>query len=356
MIQGMALGSIIDESLEVEMNWNEHLNGDSLSWLANSPIPEIRYLTGRDLLDLPDTHPQQQSTSIEAHSSGMIAEVLSKIEGDGYWQKPGPGYGPKYKSTVWSLTLLAQLGARVDGDPRVEQACRYILDHAVSKHGQFSYNAQPSGTIDCLQGNLTWALLSMGCSDPRLDLALDWMSRTVTGEGIAPLTDKKAERRYSTYKCGPGFACGANNKLPCAWGAAKVLMAFSETSAEKRNPLMLEAIRQGVEFFFSVDPVTATYPIGTASNPSSDWWKFGFPVFYITDLLQVADALTALGYSHDPRLLSTLDLILNKQDDQGRWKLEYRYGPKTWGNFGKAGEPNEWVTLRALRVLKRAFS
>ena len=44
----------------------------------------------------------------------------------------------------------------------------------------------PSGTIDCLQGNLCWALLELGCDDPRLDGAFDWMARTVTGEGMAP--------------------------------------------------------------------------------------------------------------------------------------------------------------------------
>jgi hypothetical protein len=336
------------------MAWTDKLKGDSVTWLVNSPIPEIRYMAGRDLLDLADSDPNQQTASCEAHSSGTIAEVLSKMEGNGYWQKAGPGYSPKYKSTVWSVTLLAQLGARVDGDSRVDQACQYILDHAMGKHGQMTYNGQPSGTIDCLQGNLCWALLSMGCIDNRLELAFDWICRTVTGEGMAPMTDKQADRRYYSYKCGPGFTCGANLKLPCAWGATKVMLALSKIPTEKRTPLMNEAIRQGVEFFFSVDPVTAAYPVATAGKPSSDWWKFGFPVFYITDLLQVADALTSLGYGKDPRMQSTLDMIQQKQDDQGRWKLEYRYGPKTWGDYGKGGQPSEWVTLRALRVLKRA--
>jgi hypothetical protein len=338
------------------MDWTRHLKGDSVDWLVNSPIPEIRYLAGRDLLDLPESDPHQELASGEAYNSGTIAAVLSKMEGDGYWQKPGPGYGPKYKSTVWSIALLAQLGARVDRDPRVEQACQYVLNHAMAEDGQMSHNGQPSGTFDCLQGNLCRALLAMGCTDARLNLALDWMSRSVTGIDIAPQTDKKAKQRYYVYKCGPGFVCGANNKLPCAWGAAKVLYAFSEVPQEKWTPVMAAAIQQGVDFFFSVDPVTAAYPTASGGKPSSDWWKFGFPVYYITDLLQVADFLTVLGYGKDPRLETTLNMIQQKQDEQGRWSLNYRYGPKTWGNFGKEGLPNEWVTLRALRVIKRAFS
>ena len=178
------------------------------------------------------------------------------------------------------------------------------------------------------------------------------MARTVTGEGIAPVTDKHAPVRYYVYKCGPTFACGANNKLPCAWGGVKVLLALSQIPAEKRSELIQRAIRHGMEFFFSVDPSTADYPTGYAENPSGNLWKFGFPVFYVTDLLQVAEALVSLGYAKDPRLVNTLELIRSKQDEEGRWPLEYNYDGKTWMRFGRMKEPNEWVTLRALRVLK----
>ena len=48
-----------------------------------------------------------------------------------------------------------------------------------------------------------------------------------------------------------------------------------------------------------------------------------------------------------------LHLIRNKRDAQGRWALEYDYTGKTWVDFGPRKTPNKWVTLRALRVLKR---
>ena len=81
----------------------------------------------------------------------------------------------------------------------------------------------PGRDTSCLQGNLCWALVELGCDDPRLERAFEWMARSVTGEGVAPITDKKALVRYYAGKCGPGFACGANDKLPCAWGAVKAL-------------------------------------------------------------------------------------------------------------------------------------
>ena len=178
------------------------------------------------------------------------------------------------------------------------------------------------------------------------------MARTVTGAGIAPLENKRAVVRYYAGKCGPNFACGANNKLPCAWAAAKVMLALGKWPLDRRTPIIESAIQQGVNFLFSADPATAAYPTGWTDKPSQSWWKFGFPVFYVTDILQVVEALVRLGHGKNPRLAHAFELIRSKQDARGRWPLEYDYGGKTWGDFGTKKQPNKWVTLRALRVLK----
>jgi hypothetical protein len=334
------------------MSWQNQLKGDSLAWLLEPETPGVRYLALRDLLDCPQDDAELRAACHLAHQSGLIATVLDGMDEAGYWVEPGPGYNPKYRSTVWAMILLAQLGARADADPRIERACAYLLDHTLTDGGQFSTSGPPSGTVDCLQGNLCWALLELGYDDPRIDKAFEWMARSVTGEGIPPADDRQASVRYYAYKCGPTFACGANNKLPCAWGAAKVMLALGKYPKEKRTPLIDRAIQRGVDFLFSVDPTEAAYPVGLGTKPSQNWWKFGFPIFYVTDLLQVAEALAALGYGNDPRLARTLALIRGKQDANGRWPLEYDYTGKTWGDFGPKKQPNKWVTLRALRVLK----
>lgn len=332
------------------MSWQDQLNGSSPSWLLERDEPGVRYLALRDLTDadLRELKAARQA----AHRDGPIAAVLAQMDRSGFWAKPGPGYLPKYRSTVWSIILLAQLGASIEEDKRIGQACAYVLDHALTEGGQFTASGAPSGTADCLQGNLCRALTELGCADPRLQTAYDWLARSVTGEGVAPVTDKRAAVRYYAGKCGPNFACGSNNKLPCAWGAVKVMLAFGVWPAARRSPQIKRAIRQGVEFLLEPDPATAAYPTGFADKPSGNWWKFGFPVFYVTDLLQIVEALAALGYGADPRLKNALALIRGKQDAQGRWPLEYDYTGKTWINFGRKRQPNKWVTLRALRVLK----
>ncbi len=325
-----------------------------LDWLLEPNIPDVRYLTLRDMLDRPTDDPDLIAARVQAHTVGAIATVLDVMHPDGCWIKPGAGYSPKYHGSVWALILLAQLGASSEADQRIAIACQYYLDHAFAPRGQIDANGSPASTADCLQGNMCAALLDLGCRDARLDAAFDWMARTATGEGIAPKQDRMAALRYYGGKCGPRFACGANNGLSCAWGAAKVMLAFAKLPYARRTPQIESAIEEGVDFLFSVEPTTAAYPSGYGQKPSSNWWKFGFPVFYVTDLLQIAEALVGLGYDRDPRLANTIALIRSKQDAQGRWLLEYTYGSKTWGFYGRRGGPSKWVTLRALRVLKAA--
>jgi hypothetical protein len=330
---------------------NSRVIKEPVEWLLEPDDAGVRYIALRDLVKASGTELLKAQKA--AHTAGPIASVLDKMNREGYWVQSGPGYYPKYTGTVWSVILLSQLGASPETDSHVAAACSYLLEHGLTQGGCFSVNGLPSGTADCIQGNLCASLLDLGCNDPRLDKAFEWMARSVTGEGVAPLSDKNARVRYYAGKCGPNFACGSNNKLPCAWGAAKVMLAFSKLPEEKRTPLIDRAIKKGLDFFFSTDPSKADYPSGYSPKPSGNWWKFGFPVFYITDILQIAEALVGLGYGNDPRLADTLKMIRGKQDNQGRWPLEYDYTGKTWVDFGLKKQPGKWVTLRALRLLQK---
>lgn len=339
--------------MEDNTNSKNQLKNDPIEWLLEPENPGVRYLALRDLLDKPKDDEELIEARRLAHIKGPIAAILDKMQPEGYWAKPGPGYTTKYRSTAWSLIMLAQLGASVNEDERIKRGGDYLLQHSLTPGGQFTVYGTPSSTIDCLQGNLCWALLELGNDDQRLEMAFEWMARTVTGEGMAPRTDKESERRYFAYKCGPMFACGANGNQSCAWGAIKVMLAFGKLSRGSRTPLINDAIQQGADFLFKGDPAKADWPTRLGDKPSRNWWKFGFPVFYVTDLLQVVEALVTLGYGDDPRLTNAFELIRQKQNDQGRWLLEYDYTGKTWVNFGEKKQPNKWVTLRALRVLKK---
>ena len=59
-----------------------------------------------------------------------------------------------------------------------------------------------------------------------------------------------------------------------------------------------------------------------------------------------------MGYL-DQRIASAVEFVVSKQDEQGRWKLEQTLNGKMWVDIEEKGKPSKWVTLRALRVLKK---
>jgi hypothetical protein len=335
-------------------DWREMLNADPTDWLLGEDNASVRYFTLTELLEHPSDDPMVAAANEAIMETGPVPTILAAQHPDGYWVKPGPGYGPKYRSTVWSVIYLGQLGAH-GNDPRVRAGCEYILTHTMASTGGFSVNGSPSAIIHCLNGNLCVALLDLGwLGDARLDRALEWEARAILGEGIASADDKGAPiRYYKSGTSGPCFACAANNKLPCAWGAVKGMLAFSKLPEAGRTPLIQQAIQAGLDFLLSRDPAVADYPMGWGDKPSRNWRKLGFPIFYVTDTLQNLEVLTRFGLGSDPRLDAAVELVRSQQDSEGRWELRYHYTGKTWVDIEEKDRPSKWVTLRALRVLKR---
>jgi len=336
--------------------WMVTINPRALDWLLEEDEvnASVRFLALRDILGRQKGDPELETARKAAMETGLIPAILARQHPDGYWENNKGIYGPKYFSTVWQVIMLSQMGADAT-HPQIQKACEYLLQNAIGKFGGFSVYSSQTGAVHCLQGNCSAALLDFGYrEDPRLVRAMDWMARSTTGEGFDPVGVKSTGDHYILSGISaPGFPCGANDHQPCAWGAVKVALVLSKVPQEGRTPAEIKAIEQCVNFLLSVDPVTVDYPHPYASAASSSWFKFGFPVFYVTDLLQNFEALAGLGLNGDPRLQNTMDFILQKQDIDGRWSMDYTYNGKTWVDVEEKGKASKWVTLRALRAIKR---
>jgi len=292
---------------------------------------------------------------IDARNRAMHRDPIKAILNDqnpaGWWVKPGPGYAPKYRGTVWNLMFLEQLGADPD-HPGVRAAVEYVLRICPTPNGAFGCSGShketappPSSALHCLNGNLLRAVIGLGAlDDPRVQKAIGWQAAAITGDGN--------ERWYTSRTSGPGFRCGANDGEQCAWGAVKALRGLAAIPEDHRSSAVAAAADVGIEFLLSRDPVVADYPMGYGNTqPSSVWFKLGFPSGYSADVLQVLEVLSELGHGSDPRLIPALTWLIEQQDDQGRWINRYAYNRKTTVDFEKQGRPSKWVTLRACTVL-----
>lgn len=337
-------------------SWLRVLNGDPLPWLLDEAAPAVRHLALRQLLDEPPDAPVVVEARAAAMRSDPIAGILAAQDPAGFWARPGPGYNPKYRSTVWSLMFLDQMGAS-SSDPRIQAGCEYVLEHTQSRSGGFAaWGGGPrlapppqSITLHCLNGNLLRALIGFGwLDDPRVQRAIDWETTNITGED--------SPRYYLSGTTGPGFGCSANEKLPCAWGAIKALLGLARIPPERRTPQVTRAIEQGAEFLLQHDPATAAYPAGRGdSEPSPLWFRLGFPLGYTADLLQNLSVLCELGHAQDARLRKAVEWLTAQQDAQGRWLNQAPPRGKAWAEIDRRGAPSKWVTLGACTVLKAVY-
>jgi len=347
--------SVAEGTIAESAPWLGVLRADPLPWLLGADTPAVRHAALRDLVGLPPDDPEVAEVRAAAMAAAPIAAILAAQHPDGYWEKPGAGYATKYRGTVWQLVFLDQLGAD-PSDERIQRACAYLLEHSIAATGGFGASGRlegappPSAVIHCLNGNLLRAVIGFGwVDDPRVQRAAEWEARAITGEGM--------ERWYASGTCGPGFACAANDRLPCGWGAVKAALGLARIPPARRTPLVERAIAGSASFLLSRDPARADYPMGWGNTrPNGSWYRLGFPSGYVTDVLQVLEALCELGHAGDPRLGRAVEWLLSKQDGSGRWRNEYAYNGKTWVDFERQGTPSKWVTLRACRVLKAVAS
>jgi len=363
------------------VNWKEKLKGNPIPWLleADETQPAIRYYALRDILGRDESDSEVKAAKAAIMTSGPVPVILAAQHPEGYWGKP-----PRYTGTMPALFYLAQFGA--DGaDPRIRAGCEILLSRYIASNGAplggLSLKGTPSGFNYCTASMMGAALIDFGwLNDQRLQTAMEWLAQTITGEGVADASDRDANKRYEkSGNSSPPFACSDRNaNLPCAWGAINAMLALNKVPPAQRTRNMHEAIKRGVDFLLSHDPAVADYPFGRGNRPSPKWFKFDYPL-HGADVLQNLEVLVALGQARNPRLANALALVINKQNQQGRWLLERTYKELadtqkkkvfywyknlvrlyiTYKELAdiqeKKGQPSKWVTLRALRVLKAAY-
>ncbi|HEY41341.1 MAG TPA: nitrogen fixation protein NifH [Dehalococcoidia bacterium] len=328
-------------------DWKSVLNADPTDWLLGRDNPSVRYFTLVDILGMPEGNPDVCQTKRAIMQEGVVPRILAKQWEEGTWEKPERFYTGKYRSTVWQLIILAELGA--DGhDERIQRACGFMLETSqdrstggFSMRGSLRNGGGPAAVIPCLTGNMVWSLLRFGYQDPRVERAIEWITtyqRFDDGESKPP-----AGWIYEKWEMCWG-------RHVCSMGVIKVLKALAEIPPDKRSPEVTATIENGAEYFLRHHVHKRSHALDKVSKPG--WRRFGFPRMYQTDVVEILRVLTQLGY-YDPHMQEAIDLVISKQDEQGRWIMNDTFNGSFQVDIEAKGQPSKWVTLNALRVLKR---
>jgi len=323
---------------------------DVLSWLLEPGNPSVRYFALKDLCELPESDPRVREAKTAIMAEGPVPRILAKQKAGGFWGVEADFYiRAKYHGTVWSLILLADLGADGD-DPRIRNACEFMFRWSQDKSsGGFAYlgsaagGGHHSGVIPCLTGNIVWSMLRLGFeNDPRLWKAIDWIvsfRRFDDGDGVAP-KGWPFDRFPACY-----------GRHACHFGVIKTLKALGEIPQKKRTAEIRRSIEEGTEYFLRHQLYKRSHDPASLAKPSMI--QFGFPLMWRTDALELLDVLAGFG-CRDLRMKEAIDLVLSKRNEQGRWLLDRGFEGKLLVPLEKERRPSKWITLSSLRALKRA--
>lgn len=322
---------------------------DPLNWLLNEENPSVRYFTLKNILDKTDDDKEVQTIKRKIVQTGIVPDILQRQKDMEYIQAYPRFYTYKYKGLVWSLIVLAELGAEVT--PQIKEQCEYLLENSQDRQdGGFSQNtaARTGGgriteVIPCLTGNMVWSLIHFGyLDDPRLQKAIGWITRFMRfNDGVA---DEPQVPPYDHYEMCWG-------KHTCLMGVVKALKGLSAVPIERRTKEINDTIQKASEFILIHYIYKRSHNLNRKSKPG--WLKFGFPLMYQTDVLEILDILTGLGIK-DSRMDDAINIVITKQDDTGRWKAENTYNSdRLLIPIGQKDEQSKWITLRAMSVLKR---
>ena len=333
-------------------NWKSILNANPIPWLLEDNNPSVKYFTLIDVLKRAENDPEVRKTKEEIAKKGVVPKILTKQKEGGYWQDSQNFYTAKYKGTVWQIIILAELG--VDGkDNHIRKACEFILKNSQDRESNgFSMwvsvktgGGRATGVIPCLTGNLVYSLIKLGyLKDERVQNSINWITTYQRfDDGIK---DTPKDWPYERL-----VVCWG--KHSCHMGVVKALKALAEIPFNQRNKEVKSTIEEGVEYLLKHRIYKKSHDLGRVSKPG--WLRFGFPLMYQTDVLEILEILTRLGY-HDERMQEAIDLLISKQDNQGRWKLESTFNGRFQTNIEQKGKPSKWITLNALKVLKNFYS
>jgi hypothetical protein len=311
-------------------------------WLLEDDQPSAKYRTLIDLLGRKEDDPEVRSARSRIARVGWAYDQLRAQGPKGFWEAHEPRnvgewveflYNPPFLSTNWRALVLSDFGLDAT-NPRVKKLANLIFDYKLRRGSPFNFFYEEA----CISANTARMMARFGYADDvRVRKLYDWL-----------LED---QREDGGWNCSQG--------TPGTLDVWEPLAAFAALPKAKRSPKTEQAIARGAEFYLDRE-------LMKEGRPYPPWLRFHYPNHYFYDVLVGLDVLTQLGYGGDRRLRPALKILTEKRRSDGTWLLEKSHpdlGPGVTINpdpkkirplqIETPGKPSKWITLKALRVLKR---
>jgi hypothetical protein len=323
------------------------MNQDVVDWLQEEDQPSVRYYTLIDLLGRKENDPEVKEAYSKIPRRGWARDILKLQKPEGYWESKVPRwdkdtlewidflYGPRYVATNWRAIVLSDLGL-TSKDPRVRKIADLFFNNKLRLGSPVNiFNEEV-----CIVGNAARMLTRFGYADDhRVRKLYDRL-----------LEDQKEDGGWHCFQSDRGTLD--------SWEA---LGAYAALPKEKRTRSIKRSIERGAEFYLQ----RKLFEEGKRYAP---WFRLHYPNHHYYDILVGLDLMTGLGYADDKRLQPALNILNDKRWSDGTWVLDRIHpdlGPGVHVWYGvntkegkpfaleKPGRPSKWITLTAIRILKR---
>jgi hypothetical protein len=313
-----------------------------LQWLLEDDQPVAKYYALVDLLGRKGSDPEVRLARARIPRIGWASDQLREQGPKGFWEGHEPRnvrewteflYFPPFLSSNWRALVLSDFGLDAT-HPRIKKIADLMFEYKLRLSSPFNFFYEEA----CISANTARMMTRFGYGDdPRVRKLYDWL-----------LED---QREDGGWNCSQG--------TPGTLDVWEPLAAFATLPKEKRSPKLERAISRGAEFYLKRHLIEE-------GRPYAPWLRLHYPNHYFYDILVGLDLLTQLGFGGDRRLRPALKILMKKRRGDGTWLMEQAHpdiGPGISIQPDKRkikplvieapGEPSKWITLKALRVLKR---
>lgn len=246
-------------------------------------------------------------------------------------------YAPNFRSTLWTLVLLADLKSSA-GEPRIESALQLITEHFYDAEcGIFRLPNGSHFPIPCLSGNMIYLHQYF-----KLPLSKE-LKTTINFFAEWQRFDDGDFKTPKTYPYCSNTSCYGRHT--CFWGVTKLLKGISFIPKRKRTAKAQRLIDKCIDFVLHHEVCFSSKNCKKLLH--RDIGLLSFPNFYKSDFLELLWLLAREGVQ-DKRMDRALELLRMKRKENG-YKLEKAVN--TVVSIGAKGCFNPFITERANEVL-----
>ena len=295
---------------------------DPVEWLLESD-PAIRFQAMRDLTDASSAKVAAERARIPGEGLGVA--VLSCQGQDGAWHRPDE---PDWLPTLFMMQILRATGV----DPRDSAVESAVARLVAGYRWDEEFGAKPffDGEVEpCINGGA----LALGAyfGRPTESLALRLVGEQLEDGGWNCDAPRSRRSSFHTTIC--------------------VLEGLLEYDRAVGSAPEIAAARERGEEYLLARSLFKRLSTGEAASPKI--LEFAFPPRYEYDVLRALDYFRAAGARRDDRMGEAVRVVESRRQPDGRWRLDRTRNEALCFPFPETvGEPSQWNTLRALRVLR----